>query len=286
MSISIPYNFGGLDEEFLSYEDSSIAVLPIPFDKTSSWMKGSDKGPKAIIEASMNMELYDLETNYEVYKKGIFTSEEILSNNSEEMIKRVYDRAAELIKDGKFIVALGGEHTVAFPVIKAHNNIFDDISILQLDAHSDMRDSYLGNKYSHACVMARVKEINDNIVAVGIRSLDSSELDNIDKNNTFFARDIHNTKNWIREAVSKLNKNVYISIDLDVFDPSIMPSTGTPEPGGLKWYPVIRFLREVFENKNVIGFDIVELCPTENKAPDFLAAKLIYKLFSYKFFTS
>jgi len=270
----------------LSYEDSSIAVLPIPFDKTSSWMKGSDKGPKAIIEASMNMELYDLETNYEVYKKGIFTSEEILSNNSEEMIKRVYDRAAELIKDGKFIVALGGEHTVAFPVIKAHNNIFDDISILQLDAHSDMRDSYLGNKYSHACVMARVKEINDNIVAVGIRSLDSSELDNIDKNNTFFARDIHNTKNWIREAVSKLNKNVYISIDLDVFDPSIMPSTGTPEPGGLKWYPVIRFLREVFENKNVIGFDIVELCPTENKAPDFLAAKLIYKLFSYKFFTS
>jgi len=286
MSISIPYNFGGLDKEFLSYEDSSIAVLPIPFDKTSSWMKGSERGPKAIIEASMNMELYDLETNYEVYKKGIFTSEEILSNNSEEMIKRVYDRATELIKDGKFIVALGGEHTVAFPVIKAHNNIFDDISILQLDAHSDMRDSYLGNKYSHACVMARVKEINDNIVAVGIRSLDSSELDNIDKNNTFFARDIHNTKNWIREAVSKLNKNVYISIDLDVFDPSIMPSTGTPEPGGLKWYPVIRLLREVCANKNVIGFDVVELCPTENKAPNFLAAKLIYKLLSYKFFTS
>lgn len=286
MSISIPYNFGVLDKEFLSYEDSSIAVLPIPFDKTSSWMKGSERGPKAIIEASMNMELYDLETNYEVYKKGIFTSEEILSNNSEEMIKRVYDRATELIKDGKFIVALGGEHTVAFPVIKAHNNIFDDISILQLDAHSDMRDSYLGNKYSHACVMARVKEINDNIVAVGIRSLDSSELDNIDKNNTFFARDIHNTKNWIREAVSKLNKNVYISIDLDVFDPSIMPSTGTPEPGGLKWYPVIRLLREVCANKNVIGFDVVELCPTENKAPNFLAAKLIYKLLSYKFFTS
>ncbi len=286
MSISIPYNFGVLDKEFLSYEDSSIAVLPIPFDKTSSWMKGSERGPKAIIEASMNMELYDLETNYEVYRNGVFTAEEILSNNSEEMIKRVYDRATELIKDGKFIVALGGEHTVAFPVIKAHNNIFDDISILQLDAHSDMRDSYLGNKYSHACVMARVKEINDNIVAVGIRSLDSSELDNIDKNNTFFARDIHNTKNWIREAVSKLNKNVYISIDLDVFDPSIMPSTGTPEPGGLKWYPVIRLLREVCANKNVIGFDVVELCPTENKAPNFLAAKLIYKLLSYKFFTS
>jgi len=267
----------------LNYENSSIAILPIPFDKTSSWMKGSERGPKAIIEASMNMELYDLETNYEVYKNGIFTAEEILSNNSEEMIKRVYDKVTELIKGGKFVVTLGGEHTVSLPTIKAHNNIYDDISILQLDAHSDMRDSYLGNKYSHACVMARVKEINDNIVAVGIRSLDSSELDNIDKNNTFFARDIYNTKNWIREAVSKLNKNVYISIDLDVFDPSVMPSTGTPEPGGLKWYPVIRFLKEVCANKNVIGFDVVELCPTENKAPDFLAAKLIYKLLSYKF---
>ncbi len=286
MSISIPYNFGGLDEEFLNYENSSIAVLPIPFEKTSSWIKGSNRGPRAIIEASMNMELYDLETNYEVYKKGIFTSEEIISNNSEEMIKCVYDRATELIKDGKFVVTLGGEHMVAFPVIKAHNDIYDDISILQLDAHSDMRDAYLGNKYSHACVMARVKEVNGNIVAIGIRSLDSSEMDNIDKNNTFFARDIYNTKNWIKEAVSKLNKNVYISIDLDVFDPSIMPSTGTPEPGGLKWYPVTRFLREVFANRNVIGLDVAELCPTENKAPDFLAAKLIYKLLSYKFFTS
>jgi len=286
MSISIPYNFGGLDEEFLNYENSSIAVLPIPFEKTSSWIKGSNRGPRAIIEASMNMELYDLETNYEVYKKGIFTSEEIISNNSEEMIKCVYDRATELIKDGKFVVTLGGEHMVAFPVIKAHNDIYDDISILQLDAHSDMRDAYLGNKYSHACVMARVKEVNGNIVAIGIRSLDSSEMDNIDKNNTFFARDIYNTKNWIREAINKLNKNVYISIDLDVFDPSVMPSTGTPEPGGLKWYPVTRFLREVFANRNVIGFDVVELCPTENKAPDFLATKLIYKLLSYKFFTS
>lgn len=283
MSISIPYNFGGLEEEFLNYENAKVAVLPIPFDKTSSWIKGSNKGPKAIIEASMNMELYDLETNSEVYKKGIFTSEEILCGSSEEMVTCVYDRVTELIKAGKFVVALGGEHTVSFPVIKAHNNIYDDISILQLDAHSDMRDVYLENKYSHACVMARVKEINDNIVALGMRSLDSSELDNIDKDNTFFARDIYNNQDWMREAVNKLKEKVYITIDLDVFDPSIMPSTGTPEPGGLKWYPVIRFLREVCRNRDLIGFDVVELCPTENKAPDFLAAKLIYKLLSYKF---
>ena len=286
MSISIPYNFGGLEEEFSKYEKSKIAILPIPFDKTSSWIKGSNKGPEAIIEASMNTELYDLETDSEVYENGIFTSREILCDSSEEMIKSVYDKVTQLIKDSKFVVALGGEHMVSFPVIKAHNDIYDDISILQLDAHSDMRDSYLGNKYSHACVMARVKEINDNIVALGIRSLDSSEPDNIDKNNTFFARDIYSNKGWIREAINKLKDNVYITIDLDIFDPSIMPSTGTPEPGGLKWYPVISFLKEVCTCKNIIGFDVVELCPTENKAPDFLAAKLIYKLLSYKFSNS
>jgi agmatinase len=146
-----------------------------------------------------------------------------------------------------------------------------------------MRDSYLENKYSHACVMARVKEINNSIVAVGIRSLDSSELDEINESKTFFAKDIYNTENWIGEAINELNKNVYITIDLDVFDPSIMPSTGTPEPGGLTWYPVLKFLKEVFENRNVIGFDVVELCPNETKFPDFLAAKLIYKLIGYKF---
>jgi len=283
MSKSLPYNFGGLEDKFLNYENSKIAVLPVPFDKTSSWIKGSDRGPKAIIEASMNMELYDLETNTEVYKNGIFTSEEILSNSSEEMIECVYDRVTELIKDGKFVVTLGGEHTVSLPTIKTHHNIYNNISILHLDAHSDMRDTYLGNKFSHACVMARVKEINDNIISIGIRSLDSLELNNINKNNTFFAKDIFDSENWIGEVISKLNQNVYISIDLDVFDPSIMPSTGTPEPGGLDWYTVINFLNEVCKNKNLIGFDVVELCPTENIAPDFLAAKLIYKLLSYKF---
>jgi agmatinase len=285
MPVSLPYNFGGLDKEFSSYERSRVVVIPVPFEKTSSWVKGSNEGPKAIIEASMNMELYDLETDSEVYKKGIFTADEICPRSSEEMIKRVYDKVTELIQDEKFIVTLGGEHMVSFPVIKAHDNAYKDISILQLDAHSDMRDSYLENKYSHACVMARVKEINDRIVAIGIRSLDSSELDNIDKSRTFFAKDIYNTESWMERAINELNKNVYITIDLDVFDPSIMPSTGTPVPGGLKWYPVIEFLKEVFENKNVVGFDVVELCPSETKFPDFLAAKLIYKLLGYKFST-
>ena len=286
MSISTPYNFGGLSDEFFNYENAKIAVLPVPFDKTSSWIKGSEKGPKAIIEASMNMELYDLETDSEVYKNGIFTSTEILSNSSEEMIKCVYDRVKELMKDGKFVVSLGGEHTISLPAIKAHHENYSDISIINLDAHSDMRESYLDNRYSHACVMARVKEINNNIILIGIRSLDSSELDNINKNNTFFAKDIFDSEEWIGEAIEKLKQNVYISIDLDVFDPSVLPSTGTPEPGGLDWYTVIKFLKEVCKNRNLIGFDVVELCPTENKASDFLAAKLIYKLLSYKFFLS
>jgi agmatinase len=283
MSESVPCNFGGLPDEFSNYKNSKIVVLPVPFDKTSSWMKGANRGPKAIIEASINMELYDLETNSEVYKNGIFSSEEIISNSSEEMIECVYNRVTEFITDGKFVVTLGGEHTVSFPAIKAHHETHNDISILHLDAHSDMRDSYLDNKYSHACVMARVKEINDNIISIGIRSLDSSELDDINKNNTFFAKDIFDSKNWIQEAISKLTQNVYISIDLDVFDPSVMPSTGTPEPGGLEWYTIINFLKEACIKRNLIGFDVVELCPTENKAPDFTAAKLIYKLLSYKF---
>jgi agmatinase len=283
MTVSVPYNFGGLEDEFLKYEHSKIAVLPVPFDETSSWGKGSDRGPKAIIEASMNMELYDLETNSEVYKNGIFTSSEVISNSSEDMIKCVYERVKGFIGDGKFVVTLGGEHTVSLPAVKAHNENYNDLSILQLDAHSDMRDSYLGDKYSHACVMARVKELTDDIISIGIRSLDSSELASIKKDNVFFAEDIYNSKGWIGEAVEKLNKNVYITLDLDVFDPSILPSTGTPEPGGLDWYTVIGLLKEVCKNRNLIGFDVVELMPTENKASDFLAAKLIYKLLSYKF---
>ena len=283
MTVSVPYNFGGLEDEFLKYEHSKIAVLPVAFDETSSWGKGSDRGPKAIIEASMNMELYDLETSSEVYKNGIFTSAEIISNSSEDMIKSVYQRVKEFIRDEKFVVTLGGEHTVSLPAIKAHHENYNDLSILQLDAHSDMRDSYLGDKYSHACVMARVKELTDDIISIGIRSLDSSELASIKKDNVFFAEDIYNSKEWIGKAVEKLNKNVYITLDLDVFDPSIMPSTGTPEPGGLDWYTVIELLKEVCKNRNLIGFDVVELMPTECKSSDFLAAKLIYKLLSYKY---
>lgn len=258
-------------------------MLPVPFDKTSSWIKGSAKGPKAIIEASRNMELYDIETASEVYTKGIHTAKEIISKTSNGMVSMVYKEVKKILDDNKFPIVLGGEHTVSLGSIKAHAEANDRISILHLDAHSDMRDSYQGSKYNHACVMARAKEITDNTVSVGIRSMDSSELGNINRKNTFYASDIRKSEDWIKKAAARLSKDVYITIDLDVFDPSIMPSTGTPEPGGLGWYEVMDLLEHVSKKKNIVGFDVVELCPSKNVAPNFLASKLIYKLLSLIF---
>ncbi len=279
-----PYNFGGLPAEYSDYKNSKIVILPVPFDKTSSWIKGSAKGPGAIIKASGNMELYDIETDSEVCKKGIYTAEEIVAASSREMIGKVNKKVTEFLSDRKFVVVLGGEHTVSSGSITAHAGHFSNISILQLDAHSDMRDSYEGNIYSHACVMARAKETTKDIIQVGIRSMASYELENISRKNIFYASDIRKSGDWIKKVAARLSGNVYITIDLDVFDPSIMPSTGTPEPGGLLWYEAIDLLKHVSEKRNIIGFDVVELCPSKgNAAPDFLAAKLIYNLLSFKF---
>jgi agmatinase len=180
-------------------------------------------------------------------------------------------------------VVIGGEHTVSIGPIRAQAENSRDITVLQLDAHPDLRDEYNGSRYNHACVMARVKELAP-IVQVGIRSMDSCEKQFIVPDRMFFAEQMYGNNLWLEKLISKLTEKVYITIDLDIFDPSIMPSTGTPEPGGLLWYDCLAFLKKVFEKRNVVGFDIMELCPNDNnKAPDFLAAKLIYKLLSYKF---
>ncbi|MBI4698308.1 MAG: arginase family protein [Nitrospirae bacterium] len=190
MKNKIPDNFGGLPDKYSTYANSGIVVLPIPFDKTSSWIKGSDKGPRAIISASKNMELYDIETGSEVYKKGIFTEKAVVARNAKELTAKACNKVSGLLHDKKFVVAVGGEHTVSLGPIKAHAEFFKDLSVLHLDAHSDMRDSYEGDKFSHACIMARVKEITGGIVSVGIRSMDSSELKNIDRSRIFYASDI------------------------------------------------------------------------------------------------
>ena len=276
------YVFGDLSPKFLNKKNASIVILPVCYDKTSTWIKGSDKGPKAILEASYNLEFYDIETNSEVYKKGIYTDKAIKGIKSpEKLVKTVEENILKWLDKDKFVVTIGGEHTISVGVVKAIKKKYNNVSVLQLDAHSDMRNEYLGSKYNHACVMSRIIEICP-IVQVGIRSMDIEETSKIDKNKIFYAKDIYNHNEWMKSAIKTLTDTVYITIDLDVFDPSFIPSTGTPEPGGLDWYRVLKFLKHVSQYKKIIGFDVVELCPNKhNRAPDFFAAKLIYKLLSY-----
>jgi agmatinase len=284
MKKETPRNFLGLPPEFSSYDKSEIVVLPVPFDKTSTWIKGAEKGPDAIIEASTNVEFYDVETGCEIYEKGIFTEKPILAKSSEEMIKKVREKIKNLLSDHKFVVTLGGDHSVSVPAIRAHAEVFKGMSVLHLDAHSDRRDEYDDNKYSHASVIARAKESVKNVVSVGVRSMDSSEIESAKKDKIFYAHDIHGKTDWVKKAVDSLSDDVYVTIDLDVFEIGLMPATGTPEPGGLGWYEVTRFLRSVAERKRIVGFDVVELCPNEhNKAPDALAARLVQVLLSYVF---
>jgi agmatinase len=273
--------FCGLPGNDSDYARASIVILPVPFDKTSTWLKGADKGPQTIIEASQYLEFYDIETDSEVFKKGIFTAKAIRAATSAAMIKKTDSAVSGYLRDNKFVVVLGGEHSVSIGAIKSYAGHYENLSILHLDAHADSRDTYEGSRYNHACVIARAREYTKNIVSVGIRSMDASERPNVDSKRMFFARSIHDSEKWIDNAVSLLTDTVYITIDLDVFDPSIMPSTGTPEPGGLGWYQVLKLLRAVANSKRIVGFDVVELCPSDNKAPDFLAAKLIYTLLSY-----
>jgi len=277
-------NFADIPKEYSHLDRAQIVIIPVPYDQTSTWIKGADKGPAAMIAASANLELYDIETDSEVYKKGIYTDKAVQFEPSpQDMIKAVQQKIRHYLDKAKFTVVLGGEHSVSIGAIRAQTEKNQTITVLQLDAHADLRDEYNGSKYNHACVMARVRELCP-VIQVGIRSMDASEKRYLEPAKIFFAKDVCGQTNWIRRVVDKLSKKVYVTIDLDVFDPSIMPSTGTPEPGGLLWYEALGLLRAVFEQRDVVGFDVVELCPNENnKAPDFLAAKLIYKLLSYKF---
>ena len=275
-----------LPKEYSDPKRAKVALLPVPYDGTSSYGKGADKGPAAILKASEYVELYDIETKTEVYTRGIYAEKPVTEKRSpERMAAAVEKRVADIISKGKFCVALGGEHSITPGVVYAHAKKYKDLSVLQLDAHTDMREEYHGSKNSHACAMARVSEVAP-IVQVGIRAMDKDEFKNprIEKSRIFFAKDIYDNGVWMDTAIKKLSKNVYITIDLDVFDPAYLPSTGTPEPGGLDWYCVTKFLKKVCTKRNVVGFDVVELLPRKNApASDFLAAKLVYTLLSYRF---
>lgn len=277
-------NFAGIEDIYARFEDAAILLQSIPYDGTSTWGKGADNGFLAFLDAAENMELYDIETDSEVYKKGIAFVPEITENESPEAVfEAVYQSTKELLKTGKFLSFFGGEHSVSIGIIKAFYEKFENLTVLQLDAHADLRETYDGSPYNHACAVHDASK-NANLIQVGIRSMDVCEKEFLNKEKCFFAHEMQHSSNWIDESLNLMSDNVYLTIDLDVFDPSIMPSTGTPEPGGLQWYTVINYLKKVFEKKNVLGFDIVELAPIEGyKASEFLAAKLYYKLLSYKF---
>ncbi|MCU0918047.1 MAG: agmatinase [Planctomycetes bacterium] len=275
-------NYGGLPSPYAEPAGSRIVVLPVPYDRTSTWKKGADRGPEAIFRASANMELYDIETDSEVYRRGIWTDAPVAGDlEPEELVATVHRRVQGHLANRKFVVVVGGEHSVSTGAARAHVERYPDLTVLQLDAHTDLRDEYEGSKYSHACVMARIREMCP-IVQVGIRSMDAGEKPALVPDRVFFAEKICGHLAWIDDVVAKLTGQVYLTIDLDVFDPAIMPSTGTPEPGGLMWYDVLALIRAVGRRRTVVGFDVVEMCPVEaNWAPDFLAAKLIYKTLSY-----
>jgi agmatinase len=276
--------YGDLPHPFCDREYSEIVMLQVPYDATSTWIKGADRGPAAIIEASANMELYDIETDTEVYKKGIHTDQPLaVPGDPEMMIKEVEKRVSYWLDQNKMVATLGGEHSISLGPIRAHLRKYPELSVLQLDAHTDLRPEYEGSPYNHACVMARVRELCP-ITQVGIRSMDVAEKGMIEPERVFFQERIIKEEGWMDRVIGTLSDQVYITLDLDVLDPSVMSSTGTPEPGGMEWYNLLELLRKVAREKKIVGFDVVELCPLEsNKAPDFLAAKLVYKILSYCF---
>lgn len=275
--------YAGIEGDFCQEENAQIILRSIPYDGTSTWGKGADKGFDAFMNASDNMEVYDIETDSEAYLQGVFVSKELKDYQSaEEMFQATYADTKRLLETEKFLTTFGGEHSVSIGVIKAFYEKFENLTVLQIDAHADLRPSYLGTPYNHACAVYDASQ-NCNLVQVGIRSMDSEEKQYVQQGNCFFMHEMNNC-NWQEQALSQLTENVYITFDLDAFDPSICPGTGTPEPGGLQWYETLQFLRNVFEQKNVVGFDIVELAPIEgNQVSEFLAAKLYYKMLSYKF---
>ncbi|WP_044202260.1 agmatinase [Flammeovirga sp. OC4] len=277
-------NFAGLEDEFCQKDTAKVWLQSIPYDGTSTWGKGADKSFVPFLDALENMELYDIETNSEVYHEGVHILDPITEKSTPEAVfKAIYESTTELLKTDKFLTFFGGEHSISIGIIKAFYEKFDNLTVLQLDAHTDLRPSYLGTPYNHACAVYDAS-VNTNLIQVGIRSMDISEMKYLNKEKTYFAEEIYGTTEWMQKSIDQMTDDVFITIDLDAFDPSIMPSTGTPEPGGLLWNPTIQYLRKVFEQKNVVGFDIVELAPIKGlKGPDFLAAKLYYKLLSYKF---
>ena len=288
MGNTLPWSFLALEDQNL--ESSSIVVLPVPYDSTTSYRSGTNEGPKAIIDASRYLEDYDIELKCEPSSLGILTLPELEPNvdGPKAMINRVKDVVKYFSSLGKIVALFGGEHCISLGAVQAMSETYNDLSVLYLDAHGDLREEYMGSKYSHACTARRILEICP-IVEVGVRSISKEEADFIDDQangsgiNLYFYDLGETSRSWdVEEIVSKLSSNVYLSIDLDVLDPSFMAAVGTPEPGGLGWERVLDLIRCLCENKNLVGFDIVELSPSAGPPScAFIASKLAYKTMGY-----
>jgi agmatinase len=288
----LPDNFLALPEEWSDPGRSRVAILPLPYEHTTSYGKGTASGPEAILDASQNLELYDEELDSEIFRlsDGITTlAPPAFTGNDETAVEAIRIQVQDLIAREKTVICLGGEHTIAIGAARAYSEVYSELSVLQLDAHSDLRDEFEGNRYSHACVMARIYEFNRNIVQLGIRSQCREEAEFIRKQklNTFYDYAVREGRygiDWHDKVIESLKDNVYITIDCDFFEPGLMPAVGTPEPGGFGWHETVSFLRRLSEKRNIAGFDVNELSPVPGLAhPQFMAAKLIYKLIGYIF---
>jgi agmatinase len=288
-AISTENNFLGIeDEKFFGYDTSRFVIQQIPYEHTSSYLQGSAKGPAAMIEASHFVEFYDEVLDQETFRLGGIATLPAINftgKTDADAVALIESETEKLLDDKKFVVSFGAEHTVTLGTVQSHMKKFSNMSVLQIDAHSDLRDTYHGNKYSHACVMARVHELGVNLVQVGIRAQCKVEAELIKsaKNiTTFYAHQIHSDNNWIDKTIASLTENVYVTIDADGFDPSVVPSVGTAEPGGLFWDEVNQLLQKVVNKKNVVGFDIVEIAPTEGQIlSEYTMAKLAYRLMGF-----
>lgn len=290
MDGKIPHFLGITESKWSNYDTSSCIVQQIPYEHTSSYKQGSAHGPHTIIENSQYVEFYDIELDQETYKKcGIACTKPLIFGETinQDAMHLIHAKTSKLLKDNKFVVSLGAEHTVTYGIFKAFQEKYRDIGILQLDAHSDLRLSYNGNEWSHASVMARIHELKPEIFQVGIRaqSIEENQLiQNSSNIHTWYAHQIWEDNQWMDEVIEKLPEILYITIDTDGFDPSICPSVGTTEPGGLLWYPTLQFLRKVFKKCDVKGFDIVELNPkSQDDITAYHMAQLCYKLIGYKY---
>ncbi len=284
----LPFTFGALEQDAGSFDRAGAVVLPVPFERTTSYVPGTKNGPREIIAASGQVELYDEELGAEIYGVGIHTLPAMESPfaSTDDAFSEMRRVAGWLAGAGKFFVALGGEHALTAPLVAGVAAVHPGVTVLQIDAHADLRESYMGDRHSHASAMRRVLEYAP-AVQVGIRNLSAPEAEAIPglETTVFYDWNMRNDPEWITRVVEALGEKVYITIDCDGLDPAIMPAVGTPEPGGLTWRETLKLLRRVMEAKTVVAADVVELCPIPGfVAPNFLAARLVYKLIGYRFF--